>query len=57
MIPKLAAKKEYSINFAEHQNKFFFNLHYNGVNRYIFLNGVEIYKFKAKDSKINCEIY
>ena len=26
---------------------------YNGVNSYIFVNGVEIYKFKAKDSEIN----
>ena len=29
------------------------SLHYNGVNSYIFVNGVEIYKFKAKDSEIN----
>ena len=27
-------------------------LHYNGANSYIFGNGVEIYKFKAKDSQI-----
>ena len=56
MIPKLAAKKEYSINFAEHQNKFFLICITMGWID-IFLNGVEIYKFKAKDSKINCEIY
>ena len=29
------------------------NLHYNGLNSYIFVNGVEIYKFKPKDSEIN----
>ena len=29
------------------------NLHYNGLNSYIFVNGGEIYKFKAKDSEIN----
>ena len=29
------------------------SLHYNGANHYLFVNGVEIYKFKAKDSDIN----
>ena len=28
------------------------SLHYNGVNSYLFVNGTEIIKFKAKDSKI-----
>ena len=28
-------------------------LHYNGVNSYIFVNGFEIDKFKAKDYEIN----
>ena len=28
------------------------SLHYNGANSYLFLNGTEIYKFKAKDSNI-----
>ena len=27
-------------------------LHYNGANSYLFVNGKEIYKFKAKDSEI-----
>ena len=27
-------------------------MHYNGANSYSFVNGTEIYKFKAKDSKI-----
>ena len=27
-------------------------LHYNGENSYLFVNGTEIYKFQAKDSKI-----
>ena len=26
--------------------------HYNGANSYLFVNGTEIHKFKAKDSKI-----
>ena len=28
------------------------SLHYNGANSYLFLNGIEIFKFKAKDSEI-----
>ena len=27
-------------------------MHYNGANSYLFVNGTEIYKFKAKDSAI-----
>ena len=27
-------------------------MHYNGANSDLFLNGTEIYKFKAKDSEI-----
>ena len=26
-------------------------MHYNGANSYLFVNGKEIYKFKAKNSK------
>ena len=26
-------------------------MHYNGANKYLFVNGKEIYKFKAKDSE------
>ena len=27
-------------------------MHYNGANSYLFVNGTETYKFKAKDSEI-----
>ena len=27
-------------------------MHYNGVNSYLFVDGTEIYKFKAKESEI-----
>ena len=27
-------------------------MQYNGANSYLFVNGIEIYKFKAKDSEI-----
>ena len=48
----LSAEKMYSINFTEHNKKFCLSLHYNGANSYLFVNGTEIYKFKAKDSEI-----
>ena len=32
--------------------KFCLSLHYNGANSYLFVNGTEIIKFKAKDSEI-----
>ena len=28
------------------------SLHYNGTSSYLFVNGTEIHKFKAKDSEI-----
>ena len=34
------------------RKKFWLSLHYNGANSYLFVNGTEIYKFKAKDSEI-----
>ena len=48
----LTAEKVYSNNFTMTKKKFCLSLHYNGANSYLFLNGIDIYKFKAKDSKI-----
>ena len=48
----LTAEKMYSINFTVTNKKICFRLHYNGANSYLFVNGTEIDKFKAKDSKI-----
>ena len=42
----------YSINFTVIRKKFCLSLHYNGANSYLFVNGKEIHKFKAKDSEI-----
>ena len=47
----LTAGKMYSINFTVTKTKFCLSLHYNGANKYLFLNGTETYKFKAKDSE------
>ena len=42
----------YSINFTVTEKKFCLSLHCNRANSYLFVNGTEIYKFKAKDSEI-----
>ena len=48
----LTAEKMYSINFPATKTRFCLSLHYNGANSYLFVNGKEIHKFKAKDSEI-----
>ena len=50
--PTLTAEKMYLINFTVTKKKFCLSLHYNGANSYLFVNGTEIYKVKAKDSEI-----
>ena len=42
----------HSINFTKTNTKFCLILYYNGANSYLFVNGKEVHKFKAKDSKI-----
>ena len=41
----------YFINFTVTNHKFCLSLLYNGANSYLFVNGIETYKFKAKDSE------
>ena len=48
------AERLYSVNFTKTNTTFCFSLHYNGSNSYLFVNGTEIHKFKAKDSEIIC---
>ena len=48
----LTAEKIYSIKFPVTGKKTCLSLHYNGANSYLFVNGTEIIKFKAKDSEI-----
>ena len=49
----LTAERKYSINFTKHNKKFCLSLHHDGANSYLFVNGTEIYKFKAENSEIN----
>ena len=46
------AEKLYSTSFTKTNKKFCLSLHYNGANSYLFVNGTEIHKFKAKYSEI-----
>ena len=48
----LTAERMYSINFTVTKKKFCLSLHYNGANSYLFVNDIEIYKFRTKDSEI-----
>ena len=45
-------EKMYSPNFSSENKIFCLGLHYNGDNGYLFVNGKEITKFKAKKSEI-----
>ena len=46
------AEKLHKINFTEKNKKICLSLHCNGANSYLFVNGTEMHKFKAKDSEI-----
>ena len=48
----LSAKKMYSVDFTVTGKKLCLSFHYNGANSYLFVNGKEIHKLKAKDFKI-----
>ena len=48
----LHAEKLYSQNFAAANKKFVLSLHYNGDDSYLFVNGKQELKFKAKDDQI-----
>ena len=46
------AEKLFPNNFTEFGVKFLLSLHYNGDNSYLFANGKQELKFKAKDNQI-----
>ena len=46
------AEKLFHNNFTEFGVKFVLSLHYNGYNSYLFANGRQELKFKAKDDQI-----
>ena len=44
---------KFDINFSTAKTKLCLNLHYNSDNSYLFVNGKEIYKFKASNKNVN----
>ena len=52
----LYAEKIYNQNFTALSKKFVLSLHYNGDDSYLFVNGKQELKFKAKDDQIVKEI-
>ena len=49
------AEKNFYRNFTDPGKKFVLSLHYNGDNSYLFVNGRQELKFKAKDNQIISE--
>ena len=49
----LTLEKMYSINFTVTRKKFCLSFHSNGANTYLFVNGTEMYKLKAKEFEIS----
>ena len=47
-------EKMFYRNFTDPGKKFILSLHYNGENGYLFVNGKEELKFKAKTNKKIC---
>ena len=43
------------MNFTKSNKKLCLSLHYNGADSYVFVNGTESHKFKAKDSEITTD--
>ena len=48
----LYAEKIYSQNFTQPSKKFVLSLHYNGNDSYLFVNGKQELKFKAKTDQL-----
>ena len=48
----LTAEKCIQLILLWQERNFYLSLHYNGANSYLFVNGEEIHKFKAKDTEI-----
>ena len=47
------SEKKISINFTGATTKFCSSLHYNADNSYLFVNGKEIFKFKADNKNVS----
>ena len=48
-----SAEKNFSVDFSKLNTKLCLILHYNTENSYFFVNGKEIFKFKADNKNVN----
>ena len=48
-----APEKKFSINFTTEKKKICLSLHDNADNSYLFVNGKEIFKFKAENKNVD----
>ena len=48
----LTAEAKYPINFTQSGKRFELSLHYNGNNRFLFVEATKTYQFNVKDSEI-----
>ena len=48
----LTVETQHSINFSRLKIKICLRLHYNGGNRFLFVDTTKVYQFKANDSEI-----
>ena len=46
-------EQKFSINFSKRNTTFCLSLHHNADNSYLFVNGKEIFKFKADNKNVN----
>ena len=51
MIQQWQQKKSIQLILTVTRKKFCLSLHYNGANSYLFVNGTEIIRFKARGSE------
>ena len=49
----VAPGKMFYNNYSKTKTKYCSNLHYNGENSYLFVNGKEIFKFKAENNNVS----
>ena len=47
---------KFNINLSKENTKFRLSLHYNGDNNYLFVNGKEIFQFKADNKNVNFQL-
>ena len=48
-----SSEKKFRVNFSKVNTKFCLSLHYSANNSYLFVNGKEIFKFRADNKNIN----